>query len=87
MKQRVPPKLRQLSRAKQRRLDELLDKNSEGTITEGEKARLEKLVAEAEQFMAANAKLLAEFSASETAGVPSGATPVTVWVKPEPAGR
>jgi hypothetical protein len=87
MNKRTPPKLRKLAAAKQQRLHELLEKNSEGTITPGEKMRLEKLVAEAEQVMVANAKLLAEFSASEVGEVPAGAVPVTVWVKPEPAGR
>ena len=83
MKKRLPPKLKKLPAAKQRRLDELLEKNSEGTITPAEKTRLEKLVAEAEQVMVANANRLAEFSESEGADAPAGAVPVTVWVKPE----
>src|SRR5262245_50194607 len=62
MKNRVPPKLKKLSAAKQKRLDELLDKNAEGTITVGEKARLQQLVSEAEQLMVTNAKRLAEFT-------------------------
>ncbi len=80
----VPPKPKKFPAAKQRRLDELLEKNSEGTISPTEKARLEKLVTEAEQLMVANAKRLAEFSKSE-ARAPAGAVPVTVWVKPEHA--
>jgi len=48
--------------AQQRRLDEVLDKNSEGTFTPSEKARLGRLVAEAEQLTAANARLLAGFA-------------------------
>jgi hypothetical protein len=82
MNQRVPPKPIKFPAAKQRRLDALLDKNSEGTITAAEKMRLKKLVAEAEQLMAANAKRLADFSRTETADALAGAVPVTVWVKP-----
>ncbi len=85
MNRRVPPKPKKFPAAKQRRLDELLEKNSEGNITGREKARLEQLVAEAEQLMVANAKLLAEFSQAEDLGAPDGAVPVTVWVKPEHA--
>ena len=62
MKRIAPPKLRKFPAAKQRRLDKLLDKNSEGTITPKEKALLERLVADAEELMVANAKQLAEFS-------------------------
>ena len=87
MKKPGPPKLKKLPDAKQRRLDELLEKNSEGTITPGEKAKLQKLVAEAEQVMVANAKRLAEFSEGEGANAPAGAVPVTVWVKPQHAER
>ena len=91
MNKRVPPKPRKFPAAKQRRLDELLEKNSEGTITPAEKTRLEKLVAEAEQLMVSNTKRLAEFSRREAADAPpgapgaAGAVPVTVWVKPEHA--
>ena len=46
--------------AKQERLDELLDKNSEGTITRQEKIELEQLVVEVEQLMVANARRLTE---------------------------
>jgi hypothetical protein len=60
MKSLVPPKLAKFPAAKQRRLDRLLDKNSEGTITRKEKAVLKRLVAEAEELMVANAKRLAE---------------------------
>ena len=83
MKRRLPPKLKKFAAAKQRRLDALLNKNSEGTITAGERSALEALVAEAERLMVSNAKRLAEFSTSESAGPPGGAVPVTVWVKPE----
>ena len=85
MSKSVPPKPKKFPATKQRRLDELLEKNNEGTITAVEKSRLEKLVAEAEQLMVDNSRRLAEFSENETAGVPAGAVPVTVWVKPEHA--
>jgi hypothetical protein len=85
MKKRHPPELEQFPAAKQRLLDELLDKNSEGTINPQQKARLEKLVAEAERLMVANAKKLAKFA--RAAGKRTGAVPVTVWVQPQPAER
>ena len=75
MNKRVPPKPKKFPAAKQRRLDELLEKNSEGTISPAEKTRLEKLVAEAEQLMVTNAKRLAEFSKSEAVDAPAGAVP------------
>jgi hypothetical protein len=87
MKKSSVPKVKRFSPTKQRRLDELLEKNSEGTITPGEKVRLERLVAEVEQLMVANAQLLAEFSQAEGETVAAGAVPVTVWVMPEHAGR
>jgi hypothetical protein len=87
MKERVPPKLEKLSAAKQRRLDELLEKNREGVITARERARLEQLVAEAEQLMVANAKRLAKFAEHEAPCGRAGAVPVTVWVHPEYAER
>ena len=62
MKNRRPPKIVKFSAAKQRRLDELLDKNSEETISSNEKATLERLVAEAERLMVANGKRLAKFT-------------------------
>jgi hypothetical protein len=83
----APPKLTKFPAAKQRRMDELLEKNAEGTITPTERSRLEHLVAEAEQLMVANAKLLAEFSKQESPKVPVSAVPLTVWVKAENAGR
>ena len=84
-KKNVPPKLVKFAAAKQRRLDELLEKNSEGTITSPEIAKLEQLVTEAEQLMVANAQLLARFAQSEGGRV--DAVPVTVWVTPEYAER
>ena len=85
MKEALPPKLKKFPAAKQRRLDELLEKNAGGTITPGEKKRLEQLVGEAEELMVANARLVADFAEAETS--PAAAVPVTVWVKPEHAGR
>lgn len=82
MKRHVPPKLDKLAVTKQRALDELLEKNSEGTITSVEKVRLEGLVSEAEQLMVANAKRLVQFTDSEMVAAPAGAVPVTVWVQP-----
>lgn len=76
----VPPPIEAFPATKQRRLDELLEKNSEGTIAPKEKVRLEQLVAEAEHLMVANAKRLARFAERE--GSPVDAVPVTVWVHP-----
>jgi len=85
MKTTVPPKIHKFPAAKQRRLDQLLEKNSEGTITPKEKTALTALVAEAERLMVANARLLAEFSQRETPRSPDGAVPVTVWIQPQRA--
>ncbi len=87
MKKSTPPRIEKFPAAKQRRLDELLDKNSEGTITPREKARLEQLVAEAERLMVANAKRLAKFVRSQGSGRSQGSVPVTVWMQPEQTGR
>jgi len=87
MRKAVPPKLRKFPAAKQRRLDELLERNSEGIITPSERGRLEQLVGEAEELMVANARLLARFADAESETSPVAAVPVTVWVKPESAGR
>ena len=87
MNKRVPPKLEEFPAAKQRRLDQLLEKNSGGTITPKQKAQLEQLVAEAEHLMVANARRLAEFPQAEGSRLPAGAVPVTVWVQPQPAER
>ena len=87
MKKPRPPKVKKFPAAKQRMLDQLLDKNCDGSISPGERTRLEQLVDEAERLMLANAKRLARFSRNESAGAPAGAVPVTVWVKPEPVER
>jgi hypothetical protein len=86
MKESSPPRIKKFSAAKQRRLDELLEKNREGTIAPSEKKRLERLVQEAEELMIENAQRLVAFSASEPKA-PTGAVPVTVWVNPEPVER
>jgi len=83
VKNAVPPKLQKLSPAKHRRLDQLLDKNSEGKISARERALLDQLVTEAEELMVANAKRLADFSKSKNGGPSSSAVPVTVWVQPQ----
>ena len=85
MDTRSPPKVHPFPVAKQRRMDELLERNSEGLIAPDETTELNKLVTEAERLMVANAKRLAEFSEKQ-APASSDAVPVTVWVKPEPAG-
>ena len=85
MQNHVPPRLPKFPTAKQRRLDLLLDKNSDGFITPKEKATLEQLVAEAEEWMVANAKRLASFSSGQMSQPPTGAVPVTVWVQSQHA--
>jgi hypothetical protein len=83
MKRSLPPIVKRLSAVKQRRLDALLDKNSEGKLAPREKAELERLVAEAERLMVANAKRLVAFADDERTTSPTAPVPVTVWVKPE----
>ena len=80
MKKLVPPKVQKFPAAKQRQLDQLLEENSEGTITPGEKATLKQLVAEAQELMVANARRLAESSKGEAMCPPAGAVHVAVWV-------
>src|SRR5207249_4712322 len=80
----IPPRIKKLPPAKQQRMDELLDKNAEGTITPAEKKRLRQLVSEAEDLAIENAKHLARFGKSQRP--PSGAVPVTVWIAPQHAG-
>jgi hypothetical protein len=87
MKSTSPPKVKKFPAAKQRMLDALLDKNSEGTISAAEKARLVQLVAEAECLMVANAKSMAEFSRSESISPPAAAVPVTVWIHADQVSR
>lgn len=82
---RRPPRVQKLSAVKQRRMDELLDRNREGTITDLKRRTLEKLVGEAEQLMVKNAQRLAQFSAKSQ---PERlAVPVTIWLQPQPAER
>lgn len=82
-----PPKLKKFAVAKQRRLDDLLEKNAEGNITPSEQERLKQLVREAEELMVANARLVAQFAAEEGEDSQVAAVPVTVWIKPDHAGR
>ena len=83
----TPPALKKFPANKQRRLDQLLSKNSEGTISPKERTLLNELVEEAEQLMATNAKRLAEFAERGGNSVPADAVPVTVWVTPVPTER
>ncbi len=87
MKKTTRPRTMKFPAAKQRRLDELLDKNSEGTISARESAVLNRLVAEAERLMAANAKRLSTLTQKGRARPSAGAVPVTVWVQPNHAGH
>jgi hypothetical protein len=87
MKKPVPPQPAKFPAAKQRRMDQLLDKNREGTITPAEKVKLVVLVAEAERLMVDNLRQLEEFSRKEQVQAPAGAVPVTVWVAPQPMER
>jgi len=77
-----PPEPQHLPPEKQALLDNLLDQNSEGTISAEDKAALIDLVAEAERLMVENSKRLAEFAQAETPAVPANAMPVTVWSSP-----
>jgi hypothetical protein len=87
MSNQTPPKINQLALAKQQRLDALLSKNAEGTISAREKERLEALVGEAEEMMVTNARRVAEFARSQSPQPPIAAVPVTVWVSPQVADR
>ena len=53
-------KLRRLAAAKQKRLDALMGKSNNGTLTNAEAAELRTLVREAEEIMLDNARQLAE---------------------------
>jgi hypothetical protein len=77
------PRTKKFPAAKQRRLDQLLEKNAEGTISAKEKTALELLVAEAEALMVANSQQLAEFARNQSPQPPPSAVPVTVWVNPQ----
>jgi hypothetical protein len=87
MSSQIPPKISKLAASKQRRLDELLSKNADGTISAREQERLAALVAEVEELMVANAQRLAEFARSQSPQPPLGAVPVTVWVNPQLSER
>ena len=81
------PNIKKFPAAKQRRLDELLEKHSGGSITPREQQRLKRLVGEAEELMVANAKPLADFAKSQSPAAPLHAVPVTVWVSPDLSGK
>ena len=83
MTRSVPPKCQRFPSAKQRLLDQLLEKNSEGGITPDESATLEQLVGEAEQLMVVNARLLADFAQGQAGSPSASAVPVTIWVQPQ----
>lgn len=87
MHERKLPKLKKFPASKQRRMDELIEKNSGGTISAREKERLEALVREAEELTVSNSKLVAGFAKGQSQSAPSQAVPVTVWVSPELAGK
>jgi hypothetical protein len=83
-KNNAAPVLKKFSAIKQRRLDFLLGKNSEGTISSKERILLAALIREAEQLMVTNAKRLVEVARHGENSVPANAVPVTVWVTPSP---
>jgi hypothetical protein len=82
MKATVPPRVKKFPAAKQRQLNLLLEKNSEGNITPKEAIALRQLVTEAEQLAVDNARRLAEFAKSDAGRPSADAVPVTVWIKP-----
>ena len=82
MKKSSPPKIAKFAASKQRRLDQLLDRNSEGTLSLAEQARLASLVKEAEELMVLNSQRLAEFARAQSPSPPPNAVPLTVWVNP-----
>jgi hypothetical protein len=77
------PRIKKFPAAKQRRLDQLLEKNAEGTINAKEMVALELLVVEAEALIVANSQRLAEFARNQSPQPPPSAMPVTVWVNPQ----
>ncbi len=81
----TPPQPKRFSSEKQALLDDLLEQNSEGTISPEDNAVLVELVAEAERLMVENSKRLADFAQSESPAAPASAIPVTVWIKPSSA--
>ena len=73
MAKNVPLALKRLPAVKQRQLDVLLEKNSEGKISPKEWALLKALVQEVEQLMAANAKRLVELAKPGRNAAPTNA--------------
>ena len=56
MASNFPVEIEQFSAADKQRMDDLLDRNSEGTITPEERVEVEDLVSQAEQLMVRNAR-------------------------------
>lgn len=56
----VETSLQRLSEEKQQRLDELMDRNTEGLLTKRERKEFQRLVEEAEAVTLANARLLVQ---------------------------
>lgn len=69
--ERAESRLRRLSRAKQRRLDVLMDGNNEGRLKAGEREELRDLVREAEEIVLHNARKLAR-ERRDLTGPPGG---------------
>lgn len=80
MAKKTPPRIKKLPVARQRRMDALLEKNSEGKITSAERQELEELVTQAERLMVENARRLVAFAGQDRA---DDAVPVTVWIAPQ----
>lgn len=57
--ERLGGRLQQLTRAKQRRLDELMDRNNDGQLSKAERGELRELVQETHEITLRNARLLA----------------------------
>ena len=67
---------------KQLLMDQLLEQNQNGTISDSDKQQLRGLVEEAERLMAENARMLAAYAKEDREGNSGTPVPVTVWVKP-----
>ena len=87
MKKTPPPKLKKFAAAKQRRLDELLDKNSEGTITPAEKAAAGAASLRSRTTYGRKHETARSLLANRDGSARHGAAvPVTVWVSPPAHG-
>ena len=83
MSKKLPPTAKSFADAKQRLMDELLNKHSEQPLSGAELQQLEQLVQEAEALMVENATTMAEYALNEPNPDSTGAVPVTVWVNSE----